>query len=227
MKQLVIAVTIIWFIRVWIPEHRLNKQLPKDARQRAESLYLSRIRKYLAQKGYRLIYPVKSMEKVNGNSTIPGCILISGNCYEGAYSDNKDTWICAFISTICHELGHKDNEPKGYIFGFSKERRFINYFREVRADLYGKNLLKKDFLFTEENAIKAFRYKRDLSKNPDKRDDTHPSWNFRYKIVNKYDEFCEDAIYDIADYTGLDRNNSAVKDMITWFETHDKTNSLS
>ena len=222
---IITSAIVFYFLYFYIPYHRLMKAInkkydSKKVRKQAKD-YLLMMKKYVATKGYKLLYVCKDKYNINGNATLPGIITISGNWYKGAYGADKDKWIIAMMSTICHELGHKDSEPKGHFFAFTKRRKFVNYCREVRADLYAKHLLMYELNYCKLDVLAAYKLKMTDYKNLEKKDMYHPSWNYRYSLLEKYDSFNEDVIYDVANYLKLDNNDKIVADMIDWYKAND------
>lgn len=223
----IITFTIVfYFLYFYIPYHKLMKTInkkydSKKVRKQAKD-YLLMMKKYVATKGYKLFYVCKDKYNINGNATLPGIITISGNWYKGAYGADKDKWIIAMMSTICHELGHKDSEPKGHFFAFTKRRKFVNYCREVRADLYAKHLLMYELNYCSTDILAAHNLKIANYKSKDRDDMYHPTRALRHKLIEQYDFLTwDEAIFDIADYVGLDRNNKEVKKMIDWYKAND------
>ena len=222
---IILAAIIFAFFYYYIPYRRLIRKIKKygnslsnvkkETRQRIKEM-----KAYVRSKGYRLFYITRNKSNINGNSFFKGLITIDGDWYKPAYQLNRREWIIAQWSTICHELGHKDNEPKGYNFAFTKDKIFVNYVREVRADLYAKRKLIYEFRYPTCDIMKAYALKCQDNKK-DYSDGTHPSWNFRLAILEKYDWLNEEVIYLIADEVGLDHTNKAVVEMLDWYRQND------
>jgi hypothetical protein len=185
-------------------------------------LWLDEFKCFTAKFNYKLIYLTKHTGTIGGNSLYGSFVKIDGDWYKCRYQELKYIWKAAMYTTICHELGHKDNEPKGYILAFNKYRRFTNYCREIRADLYSKYCLMNILDYSKEDIIDAFKLKSSGSYYINKDEDNHPSWNTRIDFIRKYDSFNEEVIKEIAEKLKVSENSKQYKKMTNWYQTHDK-----
>lgn len=97
-----------------------------------------------------------------------------------------------FLTTLLHEKSHKLNDT--YIVSFNKETiRFVAWINEVKADLYSFVNSK----FSKQYYLEFLQYKT-KDKNKQDHDFYHPSWSYRFYILEKYCVFNEEVIRNIA-----------------------------
>ncbi|WP_022754230.1 hypothetical protein [Butyrivibrio fibrisolvens] len=227
MISIIVSIITLLIFMVIIPYLKLIKLIKKEGYdfklvKKETMLWLEEFKCFTDKFNYKLIYFTKHTGSINGNALYENYIKIEGDWYKCRYKELKYLWKIAMYSTICHELGHKDNEPKGYVIAFNKYRRFTNYCREVRADLYSKYCLMNLLDYSKEDIIDAFKLKSSESSYINKDEDNHPSWNTRINIICKYDSFNEEVIKEIAEKLKVSENSKQYINMINWYQTHDK-----
>lgn len=135
---------------------------------------------------------------LNGNACLYKTIMISASWIE-KLSSNNDKWMIAFYHTIGHELGHKMNEPRGS-YARTTKARFTNWVREIRADFYGIDFVKRHKIVDNRNAVlETIRMKaKHNTQKKDISDNFHPSWKYRCELLSNNQKFDEKIIKHIA-----------------------------
>lgn len=225
--SIIISIMTVVILKVIFPYYKLRRLIKKEGHdfasvKRETKLWLEEFECFTEKFNYKLVYLTKSAGSIGGTALYGKFILIQGDWYKCRFKDKKNIWKTAMYTTICHELGHKDNEPKGYVLAFNKYRRFTNHCREVRADLYSKYCLINILDYSKEDIIAAFELKSSESYFKNKDEDSHPSWNTRINIISRYDGFNEDVIKEIAGKLKVSESSKHYIDMINWYQTHDK-----
>ena len=129
---------------------------------------------------------------LNANSSVKNFILLKQTWFKPLVLNN-DSWNIAFFHTIGHELGHKHKEPHPVFFGHSK-KQFVNWVRECRADFFGIQFVQSNFSVSRSEVLDAFNLKRNhnnsIKVNTKSDSLSHPSWDFRYRLL------CENIVFD-------------------------------
>lgn len=154
---------------------------------------------------------------INGNAAIPGVIRIMGNWYKIYFKD--DIADAIVLTTLVHENAHKLNEPIGRL-EISTEDKFVNDFREIRADIYGKEIIrniigKEVYEQRREEFVEAMKYKakQENEELSTKRFNMHPSSKFRIEMYEKHEHLSDELIEDIAQHHKISTEASIVKKM--------------
>ena len=135
---------------------------------------------------------------LNGNACFYKTIMISASWIE-KLSSNDANWTIAFFHTIGHELGHKMNEPRGS-YARTNKAKFKNWVREIRADFYGIDFVKRHKIVNDRNAVlETIRMKaKHNTQKKDISDYSHPSWKYRCEVLSNNQKFDENVIKHIA-----------------------------
>lgn len=126
-------------------------------------------------------------------------------------ADGDSLWQIAFEQSVGHEIGHRyDLSKRNFCKDVEDDKKnFFNWVQECRCDFYGICFLNALYSkqISRDYIIRAFENKMKVYQ-PVEEDRaqsclTHPSWNFRYKMVKKYQEFNADVIHEIAIEAGM------------------------
>ena len=115
----------------------------------------------------------------NAMSVFPGLIAVNAEWAARLVLLDDDVVKKAFRFTMGHEMTHQSGD---YMFleAFTKDRKFVNWVNEVRADYGGAKLA---FAGNVNEALSAVRYKaQDYLEDKDHQ--THPSWKRREEYLN-------------------------------------------
>lgn len=169
-----------------------NADLPVDLKEAIEE-----IEKDYQRKGINISFSAKRFEKperLNANAGFfrSSKIVFSPEWAAYLLFRNDDTVTNAFLSTLGHELSHKEKfiYPFFYPFDFT----FVAWTNEVYADFNsGKHFLNND----RQRLINGMQFKL-KKKGEDIEDNTHPSWQRRIYYAENFESFNEDLILQIA-----------------------------
>lgn len=121
-------------------------------------------------------------------------------------ADGDRVWEIAFEQTVGHELGHrKDLSPKEFCNDVEEHKvKFFNWVQECRCDFYGICFLNALYSnqISRDDINLAFKEKMHVYQPVEEEREracmTHPSWEFHYKMIAKYQNFNADVIHEIA-----------------------------
>lgn len=153
------------------------------------------------------IYPIRQKDKLAmALARKPFRIITYSSIWMEKLADEDLLWQIAFEQSVGHELGHRnDLSEKEFCNDVEEQKvKFFNWVQECRCDFYGicflNALYSKQISRNDINL--AFKEKMQVYKPVEEERKqsclTHPSWDFRYKMVNKYQEFSADVIHEIA-----------------------------
>lgn len=158
------------------------------------------------------IYPIRQKDKLAmALARKPFRIITYSSMWMEKLSDGDLLWQIAFEQSVGHEIGHRYDLSKR---DFCKDveddkKRFFNWVQECRCDYYGicflnalySKQIPRDYIIRAfENKMKVYQ---PVEEDRAQACSTHPSWDFRYKMIKKYQEFNADVIHEIAIEAGM------------------------
>ena len=152
---------------------------------------------------------------LSGRASIPFFILITPSWFVKTASGDS-VWQIALLHTLGHEIAHKAKEPHPCL-GLTKQGRFRNWVREVRADFWGLNFVENYYHISRPSILKAVEkktnYNLEIAPRTGCGSKTHPSGPFRYTLLSENQSFNSQVVRCIAKELGY-TNNSYIEQLI-------------